>query len=104
MMHTPGPWEITESTGHAIDCEPRFVVYSDDYPDNRVAVISLRGSPNGDRFLHEANARLVAASPLMFEALTEIMDMINDDDVTAMFPAALRDKGNAAIAQAKADE
>ena len=102
--HTPGPWEITESKRHARDFEPRFVVYSQQYPAGRIAIVSLRGAPNGDRFLHLANAHLIAAAPDLLKALKDVMVWIDNWDPRFTDDDAWDDTNNkvdAAIAKAE---
>jgi hypothetical protein len=65
--HTPGPWaELTREGEHV-------VIHSLDKTGGRV-VAKTAGNFLGNV---EANARLIAAAPLMYEALTELGELID---------------------------
>ena len=51
---SPLPWRTEERLGHSGDYKPRPVII--DANGNRVAIISVRGSPNGDYELALRNA------------------------------------------------
>jgi hypothetical protein len=59
--HTPGPWKVTsESYNPLIECEDGYVIA-------QIKGVSL----NVAGFDYEANARLIAAAPRMYELLAE---------------------------------
>ena len=79
-MHTPGPWEI----GNAPHSDCRIYAPSEDHaiaktygPDlNGIGVCALTGPIN------RADARLIAASPDLLDALREIYHAFLDADGT----------------------
>ncbi len=73
--HTPGPWKLEWSEGHAWS-ERRIV--TPDGRDERVAVVSLRGAPKQNPVIAEANARLISAAPELLEAC-EAGDVLGND-------------------------
>ena len=71
---TPGPWTVE-------DPMEGFVVRADDpnRPGKRFLICKLGPSyrSKADESQAAANARLIAASPALYEALTEALDFIN---------------------------
>ena len=66
--HTPGPWKVTsESHNPLIECEDGYVIA-------QIKGVSL----SVEGFNYEANARLIAASPKMYELLDKLRNVIND--------------------------
>ena len=74
MKHTPGPWEIvTDSYGrafirHPLDAEHReqgYFAQVRDYTASKEKTM--------------ANARLIAAAPLMYEALANLIEFAKED-------------------------
>lgn len=59
--HTPGPWHVSAGSSPG---NPRVIVESD--AGLPVCALSLRGV-QGDTRRMEANARLIAAAPTMYE-------------------------------------
>ncbi len=67
---SPLPWTIEERLGHSGDYKPRPVIV--DANGVRVAIISVRGSPNGDYELAMRNAKHLC------ESANENWDVIHD--------------------------
>ena len=84
-LHTPGPWAIS-GIYHSIFIAP------DDGKSGGLAKVFGCG-PNA-----EANARLIASAPDMFDALQDICDAFEDQDSTLM------DQCRAALAKAKGEK
>lgn len=92
--HTPGPWELKMPKGN----RPSARISGDGWED--FAKVFTRTTFEGESKLHdceegEANARLIAASPELLEALKEIVH-ITGDRKTVEF-----DRARAAIAKAE---
>ena len=65
-MYTPGPWTLTRSAD-------RFVAYANASSWRKFAEVVTR-NPSIAREESEANARLIAASPRMFEAIAAVLE------------------------------
>lgn len=65
QKHTPGPWEATPDWTH-----DRMEIRD---KDGRRIAICMMDYPLGVA-THDANARLIAAAPAMYELLSDIMD------------------------------
>ena len=90
--HTPGPWKIAPPITTGID--KTVVACHSQLGAVPVAYISSLGVVDGDSF---ANARLIAAAPVMLAALQAIAKHhARYDDLTDAAARALRD-GRAAI-------
>lgn len=63
MKHTPGPWRV-------IELKNRFGVYDDDGE----SIAKVDGAFGVAMERRKADAHLIAAAPLMYEALAEIFD------------------------------
>ena len=74
--HTKGQWKVMWSEGHAWG--PRRII-TPKGKDERVAVVSLRGAPQGNPVTAEANARLIAAAPELLGVLEELMERFDDN-------------------------
>ena len=88
--HTPGPWyPHYAKADHCLSSS----VWGQE-PGNQVAVI-------GGKSLEamNANARLIAAAPAMYAALTAITDKLGETD--AVIVAVMREIAKAALAQAE---
>jgi hypothetical protein len=70
--HTPGPWTVEE---YGDDETPALVIHKDS--ESRICFMATPGS-HGDPAKIEADARLIAAAPDMYEALKAIVAE-NDD-------------------------
>jgi hypothetical protein len=101
--HTPGPWAIQFTPLHPqkLCIMPavgrRIAVMDDDTDDDRA----------------DANVRLIAASPMMFEALENVVHQLSvmrlaqagpADEETELFISAAVDNARAAIAKATGKE
>jgi len=89
--HTLGNWKATLESGI-------WKVRSSD----STTIASVEKS-NQD----EANARLIAASPMMFEALSSLVQLIGDEDLPdngELSGAAICDLARSAIAMASGDK
>lgn len=92
MSHTPGPWKIQEFSAQT---------YMISTFQNGLIAQHVPG---------EANARLIAAAPELYEALEElrdkvwrIIDLHRDSEARAAANMAL-ERANAALAKARGDE
>jgi hypothetical protein len=66
--HAPGPWKVTsESHNPLIECEDGYVIA-------QIKGVSL----SVEGFDCEANARLIAAAPRMYELLVEARKIVRD--------------------------
>ena len=66
--HAPGPWKVTsESHNPLIECEDGYVIA-------QIKGVSL----SVEWFDCEANARLIAAAPRMYELLDEARKIVRD--------------------------
>ncbi len=65
--HAPGPWKVTsESHNPLIECEDGYVIA-------QIKGVSL----SVEGFDCEANARLIAAAPRMYELLVEARELLD---------------------------
>jgi hypothetical protein len=86
--HTPGPWKVFDGWGSSkfapvvVDCIPDV---EGKFVGNCICHIA---STNADAF---ANARLIAAAPLMYEALEEIVNNVvkNYEGSMDIYPEAI---------------
>lgn len=110
--HTPGPWRIA----HPEDLADKYGVDLLVRTDKRRVAIGLgpeRGEPGSAIAETDANARLIAAAPEMFEALEraaahlpsdeEILDYAACNDGRAMASASAARAVRAAIAKARGE-
>ena len=81
MSHTPGPWSIHETKGNGGNISDRVEIAGPEEGRRKHLVASIYGFklPEG-----QANARLIAAAPEMFEACTLAMDVMNNEDATGL--------------------
>lgn len=96
---TPGPWLMLADPYE--DGTPYFRIAarpskdaSDSYYDDETCH-GFRASA----IMSEANARLIAAAPEMYEALCEVIEFLRDPDIP--FPPALHDKITNALHKAE---
>jgi hypothetical protein len=82
--HTPGPWHAVAAPNDQPSLLYAGIISTLFYsPDHYVSVFSDTPlGEGGDSLLEEcqANARLIAAAPLMFEALQKAMEQMEADD------------------------
>ncbi|MDR8915832.1 hypothetical protein [Burkholderia multivorans] len=103
-QHTPGPWKFSRWDEHG---DTRFYVsqqdgapYTPNYSD--VATV-IAETCSGERVrIQEANARLIAAAPELFEALNMIHLSFGGGNVITFSDRDIEQIG-AAIAKAKGD-
>ena len=80
--HTPGPWSYAPAVPRAQRC---FYIAGNQDANNREVDI---GMVQGGYYSCEANARLIAAAPTIFDALREIEDTLrnagSDADLDAL--------------------
>ena len=98
--HTPGPWNATKFNPVTGDIDDCYL-----YVEPGIAVIErkVKGRDQYDA----ANARLIAASPDLLEALEYVADIDvsgTDDSVIRFILAAAQHKARSAIASARGDE
>ena len=94
MAHTPGPWKWSDQyeTG---DDRPTFSLIG----EGGYGILSCDGVENSPQCLHdEANARLIAASPDLLDALTKLVNGASSGNSPTS--AALLKNARAAIAKA----
>jgi hypothetical protein len=75
--HTPGPWRLWLSQ----DDHGAFMLRGDSpesHGEDMLIVQRNIGTPNGDEGV--ANAHLIAAAPMMYEALLDALDVLPDAD------------------------
>ena len=104
MKFTPGPWRVEEGT---------FLVWADsDAREFDIPIVRCkreyrhwgRRMPDEE---HEANVRLIAAAPDMYEALEEARQLINGDLVGVEWKRACQDfmrHSRAALAKARGEK
>ena len=100
-MHTEGPWQ----SQHDFDMEGvcRIIGAIDGPDDGRFHYrVVCEIDPDGSLDAKEqyANARLIAAAPELYEALSGILAMV--EDMAAIFPIKLDDEGLSAMDRARA--
>lgn len=107
-QHTKGPWRVEQDTTLIWGaCNPNDASnYGMGYPiaEARITPINSRWAAGPDPDTGEANARLIAAAPEMFEALETVMQWVKAWDVGFLFDdewPADEAKINAAIAKAR---
>ena len=85
---TPGPWETSR----------------DAVPEGYTQV-TIYAEADGERvataFRTEANARLIAAAPTLYEALREALEALDDPDTTRQEQYDAADSARAALAKAE---
>lgn len=89
--HTAGNWKAVLVNG-------RWEVRS---PDGEIVALVEKGNQDG------ANAKLIAASPMMFEALSGLIQLIGDEDLPdngELSGAAICDLARSATAVASGDD
>jgi hypothetical protein len=87
-QHTPGPWEINEFDHPSIHAE----ILSGD-----VRIVSIPQWPIA-RYEMQANARLIASAPDMFNALQCVVDLLGDQE------GIFIEQCKAALAKAKGEK
>ena len=79
MTHTQGPWRVTGESGN--DSESEIIEAS----DKTIAwTASSYDDVDGEEYISDedrANATLIAASPLMYEAITRFLYVLEKSDV-----------------------
>lgn len=73
-MHTPGPWKV--------NADGRVGAHMPSHP----VIAFVRGYPGSTEA--EANARLIAAAPALFEALDALLRMVDEQSDDGMFQSA----------------
>ena len=100
VTYTPGPY-FYERDKDGVDDVWRIIVQSN---QQYIANIHYWDEPDTDEAVQtEANARLLAAAPDMFEALTEMIAALNRLNITAEDGAVFRAMRSARHAVALAD-
>lgn len=99
--HTPGPWELFETTNHegdetiSIRGNGEFIATMD--------VQSIKGEPYALPPNSAANARLIAAAPDLLEALKDIAETASYCDSWESFPEDQLNRAFAAISKAEGE-
>lgn len=86
MNHTPGPWKID------LHSEYKAVVYKQDGRAKRIIIADVFGSPRAEQ---ENNTRLIATAPILLEACSAVLAMIQshqiyDKDAREVLERAIR--------------
>ena len=73
MNHTPGPWATHKTEGNGGNIPDRLEIVGPEEGRKRSLIASIYGFklPEG-----QANARLIAAAPELYEALVNLMDFL----------------------------
>ena len=97
MSHTPGPWATHKTEGNGGNIPDRLEIVGPEEGRKRGLIASIYGFklPEG-----QANARLIAAAPELYEALESLIDFLFHEKKNRQ--AILRAK--AALAKARGDE
>lgn len=93
--HTKGPWTVEE---YGDDETPTLVIHEDS--ESRICFMATPGS-HGDPAKIEADARLIAAAPCMYEALKAVIEHLSDPEIS--FPPALHDQITTALHKAQTE-
>lgn len=80
VSFTPGPWHVSERTDHA----DAALIETTWQPGGYVATIYPRVRDDGaiDSTENAANARLIAASPALLDAVKFMRDLIRENGIT----------------------
>ena len=97
--HTPGPWQVNDSTEN--DDDTTLTIFA---PADEVEIATMSAYENGCECFSEIreNAHLIAAAPAMYEALSELVkylrEQVADDALDTWAPVF---KAAMALAQAE---
>ena len=105
--HTPGPWHIIiDDDGNPLSGRPMVAAE----PELDCAIVHWDGfkqrfweSARGEKEMH-ANARLIAASPCLLEALERCLNFIENTESEMGDTLECGEQARAAIAKAKGEE
>ena len=99
MSHTPGPWATHKTEGNGGNISDRLEIVVPEEGRKRTLIASIYGfkTPEG-----QANARLIAAAPELYEAL-EAAYLVLTSQKTREYADAVT-LARAALAKARADE
>lgn len=97
MNHTPGPWATHKTEGNGGNIPDRLEIVGPEEGRRRSLIASIYGfkMPEG-----QANARLIAAAPELYEALVDLIGFLFHGKKDRL--AILR--ATAALAKARGDE
>ena len=97
MSHTPGPWATHKTEGNGGNIPDRLEIVGPEESRKRSLIASIYGFklPEG-----QANARLIAAAPELYEALENLMDFLFHGKKDHQMIL----KASAALAKARGDE
>ena len=78
MSYTPGPWATHKTEGNGGNISDRLEIVGPEEGRKRTLIASIYGfkMPEG-----QANARLIAAAPELYEALEKLFDLMISDKV-----------------------
>ena len=73
--HTPGPWQVNDSTEN--DDDTTLTIFA---PADEVEIATMSAYENGCECFSEIreNAHLIAAAPAMYEALSELVKYLRE--------------------------
>lgn len=101
--HTPGPWQVNDSTEN--DDDTTLTIFA---PADEVEIATMSAYENGCECFSEirANSHLIAAAPVMYEALKAIVGQQRPnrwgyDSAEIALDDEWRDQARAALAQAE---
>ena len=74
--HTPGPWQVNDSTEN--DDDTTLTIFA---PADEVEIATMSAYENGCECFSEirANSHLIAAAPAMYEALSELVKYLREE-------------------------
>lgn len=106
---TPGPWAVVDGAQEGSIAEEVCVVYCcGSYPFGSARVITLQAAILDARYRErrQANARLIAAAPDLYEALAECLEGIElcTPDAPEPMPDSIIGKARAALAKARGEQ
>jgi len=94
LEHTPGPWSVEPVMGDEdLSIILDYKVEGEGYPIVVANTLyhDLDRTPFINRKQHEANARLIAAAPALYEALSGLRDVIRESETSEAIRFEVKD-------------